>query len=82
MSKVFTISLKRKLTTKKVGHNPSSTINHPPSKYKNFFGVESQIPIKYKRMKMTPNRKALHLLPGNYMNYISILTPNMVGHEN
>ena len=36
---------------------------HLPKKTK-IFVVRSEILIKHKRIKWTPNRKALHLLPG------------------
>ena len=58
---VYTILLQSNLRKKEVYHPPSTT--HHPNK-KNVFGVESEILIKYKRIKWTPNRKALHLLPG------------------
>ena len=62
MSKVYTILLSRDLKNHKVGPHPPFTI-HPPNK-KKIFGVESEILIKYKRIKWTPIRKASHLLPG------------------
>ena len=63
MSKVYIILLSRDLKNKKVGHHPPPTAHRPLNKTK-IFGYKNEILIKYKRIKWTPNRKALHLLPG------------------
>ena len=62
MSKLYTLLFSRKLKTNRVAPHPPPTI-HLPNKEK-VFGVESEILINNKRKKWTPNRKALHLLPG------------------
>ena len=48
--------LSRDLKKQKVGHHPPSTIHHPNKK--KISGVESEILIKYKRIKWTPIGKA------------------------
>ena len=58
--KLYTIFFSSDLMTKKVPH-PHSLL-HPNKK--KVFGVESEILIKYKRIKWTPSRKASLLLPG------------------
>ena len=45
--------------------------HHPRNKTK-IFVVESEILIKYKRFKRTPNRKASLLLPGGKSNFYSV----------
>ena len=53
---------------KKIEDYKSLTLpNFPsPTSKKKIFGVRSEILIKYKKLKWTPNRKASHLLPGGY----------------
>ena len=64
MSTLFTIFFSKDLKTKK-GHHPHPHPHpHPHQNEKIIFGVKSEILIKYKRIKWTPSRKALHLLPG------------------
>ena len=64
MSKVYIILLSRDLKNKKVGAHPPPLTLHPPLNKTKIFGYKSEILIKYKRIKWTPNRKALHLLQG------------------
>ena len=52
MSKLYTILFSRDLKTKKVRHP------HPHQNKTKVFGVESEILIKYKRIKWTPRVKA------------------------
>ena len=68
--KIYTILLSRDLKTKKVRHPHPHP--HPHPQKKKVFGVKSEILIKYKRIKWTPNRKALHLLPGGKYYYCTI----------
>ena len=54
MSKLYTILFSRNLKTKKVRHPHP----HPHQNKTKVFGVESEILIKYKRIKWTPRVKA------------------------
>ena len=56
MSKLSTILFSRDLKTKKVYHPHPHP--HPPQNKTKVFGVESEILIKYKRIKWTPRVKA------------------------
>ena len=60
IGKLYSILLSRDLKNKKVRQLPSSLIL--PNKQK-VIGY-SEMLITYKRIKWTPNRKTLHLLPG------------------
>ena len=62
MSKLYTILFSRDLKAKKVRHPRPHPHQHPQNQTK-IFGVKSEILIKDKRIKWTPSRKALHLLP-------------------
>ena len=75
MSKLYTILFSRDLKTKKVRHPHP----HPHQNKTKVFGVESEILIKYKRIKWTPRVKASLLFSQGEKNQINQVTITMLG---